>query len=222
MVFNRWQVAIAISLVVNIALFGVASKINKVTYKNNEIEYIPIRLAYFEANPEPTPIQPVSQPPLQKLKSAPVPVLQPHLTTPKPIEAESTTPHSTQESIPLTPAEHIVTQTSLSNNLTQTLSPVETVFHPIYNLSKLPYFKVKIKPVYPEVERLSGLEAQVIAEVYINERGVVGDIKIVKSGGTNFDYVVINSLRQCRFEPGYINNNPVATRIQIPFVFKLQ
>lgn len=96
------------------------------------------------------------------------------------------------------------------------------VYQPFHTLSRIPYFKAKVKPVYPASERAAGVEARVVVEVYINERGGVDDVKLVKSGGTLFDQAVTEAVRISSFEPGYMNGEPVRVRVQIPYVFKLR
>ena len=71
-------------------------------------------------------------------------------------------------------------------------------------------------------ERRAGSQAQVIAEVTIDESGRVKNIKIVKSAGTDFDNAVIEALNKSMFTPGFINREAVAVRVLIPFRFNLK
>lgn len=93
---------------------------------------------------------------------------------------------------------------------------------PLDKLSRQPAFLRKIEPVYPGSERRAGSQAQVIAEVTIDESGKVKNIKIVKSAGTDFDNAVIEALNKSMFTPGYINREAVAVRVLIPFRFNLK
>lgn len=97
-----------------------------------------------------------------------------------------------------------------------------TFFHSTHRLSKLPYFIRRVEPEYPESERAAGIETRVLAEVCISDKGDVEKVRIVKSGGERFDRVVIEALKTSSFNPGFINEKPVAARVQIPFVFKLK
>jgi len=92
----------------------------------------------------------------------------------------------------------------------------------VHRVSKLPFFKTQVAPVYPYSERSAGVEARVIAEVYINERGGVDDVKIVKSAGKSFDEAVLRAVKDSTFSPGYLEGLPVAVKVQIPFAFKLR
>ncbi|MDD5105704.1 MAG: energy transducer TonB [Desulfuromonadaceae bacterium] len=91
-----------------------------------------------------------------------------------------------------------------------------------HRLSKLPSFRVHSEPVYPNAERMSGAEARVLAEIYLDERGAVDDVVIKKSGGRLFDKAVIEAIRQSSFHPGYMGEKAVPTVIQIPYSFKLR
>ena len=97
-----------------------------------------------------------------------------------------------------------------------------TAYQPYHAVSRVPYFKIQIKPVYPPSERAAGVEARVIVEVYINERGMVDKVKLVKSGGELFDQAVMRAVKDSSFEPGYLEGRPVPVRIQIPYAFKLR
>jgi TonB family protein len=69
---------------------------------------------------------------------------------------------------------------------------------------------------------MTGNEARVLAEIYLDEHGAVDDVTIKKSGGTRFDKAVIDAARKSRFNPGYMGEKAVPTVIQIPYVFKLK
>jgi TonB family protein len=97
-----------------------------------------------------------------------------------------------------------------------------TGYQPFHTVSRVPFFKVQKKPAYPPSERTAGVEARVIVEVYINERGMVDKVKLVKSGGPLFDQAVMTAAMNSSFEPGYVDGKPVPVRVQIPYAFKLR
>lgn len=76
--------------------------------------------------------------------------------------------------------------------------------------------------MYPDAERMTGSEARVQAEIYLDERGTVDDVAIRKSGGRLFDKAVIDAVRKSSFHPGYMGEKAVPTVIQIPYTFKLK
>ncbi len=95
-------------------------------------------------------------------------------------------------------------------------------YQAFYRLTRIPSFKSRAEPVYPNSERMTGSEARVLAEIYLDERGVVDEVTIKKSGGRLFDKAVIDAARQSSFHPGYMGEKTVPCVIQIPYTFKLK
>lgn len=95
-------------------------------------------------------------------------------------------------------------------------------YQAFHRLTRLPSFRSRAEPVYPNTERMTGNEARVLAEIYLDEHGAVDDVAIKKSGGKLFDKAVIDAARQSSFHPGYIGKKAVPTVIQIPYSFKLR
>ena len=93
---------------------------------------------------------------------------------------------------------------------------------PLSKLTRLPSFLSKIEPVYPSAEQHAGTQATVLAEIMLDKEGKVLDIKIVKSAGLYFDNAVIDAIRKSRFNPGLIEQEPVAVKVLLPFRFKLK
>lgn len=89
-------------------------------------------------------------------------------------------------------------------------------------LTRPPAFLRKIEPVYPSTEQRAGSQAYVLAEVTIDDKGNVLEVKIAKSAGVNFDKAVIDALRNSIFVPGYIDKDAVAVRVLVPFRFNLR
>ncbi len=109
-----------------------------------------------------------------------------------------------------------------SNHETGPVSNAKSGYLAVHRVGKQPYFKIQVKPVYPAQERSAGIEAKVIAEVYINEYGGVDDVKIIKSAGRIFDEAVLKAVKDSSFSPGYLEGSPVAVKVQIPYVFRLR
>ena len=93
---------------------------------------------------------------------------------------------------------------------------------PISKLTRLPTFLQKIEPVYPRSEQRAGSQANVLAEVTIDEKGIVQGVKIIKSAGVTFDNAVIEALTKSIFVPGYIGQEAVAVRVLVPIRFNLR
>lgn len=92
---------------------------------------------------------------------------------------------------------------------------------PLFKLTRVPGFARKVEPIYPAKERNSGTQASVLAEVTLNSRGEVINVRIVKSGGSLFDEAVKLALQKSSFLPAMMGTKPVATRIMVPFRFNL-
>jgi protein TonB len=95
------------------------------------------------------------------------------------------------------------------------------LFLPFYAVEKIPGFQSKIMPMYPENARKLGRTSKVILEAYIDAEGIVRMIRVVKSGGAEFDQAAIEALKQSRFSPARINGKPVPVKILVPYVFTL-
>ncbi len=93
---------------------------------------------------------------------------------------------------------------------------------PVYQLTGLPRFIHKEKPVYPASLRHQGKEATVKLEIYIDANGQIRNIKLLKSGGRDFDQAAINAIRASTFAPGNVNGKPVPVLMRMPIRFKLR
>ncbi len=161
-----------------------------------------------EAQSEPPAEQPA--PPTQKprpLAETPTPVAP--AQKPRPL-AETPTP-------PVAEAVHAQPESAPAEPLASTLD-----IQPLHRLSQAPRFLQRIDPVYPEAERASGRQANVVVEVVVDTRGHVLEATIVKSGGPHFDLAALKAVGQSLFVPGYIDNQSVVVRFQIPFRFQLR
>ncbi len=95
-------------------------------------------------------------------------------------------------------------------------------FFSINDVTIPPKFLYQIKPEYPEGARINGIEAEVIAEVKIDENGNIKDIRIIKTGGFGFDEAVIKALQKSKFSPAIKDGKPVPVTVKIPFRFKIE
>ena len=93
---------------------------------------------------------------------------------------------------------------------------------PLSKLTRPPAFLHKIDPVYPVSEQRAGSQANVLAEVTIDDKGNVRAVRIIKSAGENFDKAVREALLNSAFVPGYIDKQAVAVRVIVPFRFNLR
>lgn len=115
-----------------------------------------------------------------------------------------------------------VAETSATPTAQSQTNNSQPVFQPISKLTKPPSFLTKIEPVYPVAEQRSGSQAYVLAEITLDAAGKVLNIAIMKSAGSYFDNAVIEAIRLSSFSPGYIEQEPVAVKVLLPFRFKLR
>jgi len=188
-----WLPAALISLLVHGAVFGCGAWV-----VNLEKDYVSMDLTRFHGAPV------VARQAEQMVSHRPKPERQPEPVPKKPEPAPVAA-----EPVPQPAEPHPESQ-----------SPSEPYLG-TDKLSDRPFFRRNVKPVYPNQALSVGQEARVLAEVFINERGLVDNVRIVKSGGEVFDRAVIDALKQSLFEPGYVEGRPVAAKVLIPYSFRL-
>lgn len=159
------------------------------------------------------------------LGQAPISDNKPHLHAVKPArETASAEPAPSVNTAPPESPTAVAKQASPANQeinaATETRLAGLTV-QPLSKLSRPPVFLRKIEPVYPAAEQRAGSQANILAEVTIDENGKVREVRIVKSAGKNFDDAVIDALKNSIFVPGYIDKEAVAVRVFVPFRFNL-
>ena len=75
----------------------------------------------------------------------------------------------------------------------------------------------------PEQARLMGITGAVVARYFVHADGRVGELQILNPSAPP---VLIGAVRTylegCPFVPSLVNGNPVAVRVEQPFVFRLQ
>jgi len=112
------------------------------------------------------------------------------------------------------------TQTSI----VRTKSIVETQSK-IYNETEVelkPRIKKKVEPLYPPAALNRQIEGFVELEFLVDKDGGVKDPKVITAVPKNyFEISAITAIKQWAFQPGIINNSPVATKCKIKINFKL-
>lgn len=76
--------------------------------------------------------------------------------------------------------------------------------------------------VYPDIAKKTGIEGKVYAQVYVNEKGGVDDVKIIKGIGGGCDEAAIDAIKKSKFSPGKNKGTPVKVKLSIPVVFKIK
>lgn len=80
---------------------------------------------------------------------------------------------------------------------------------------------IQEKIVYPEQAKNEGIEGKVFVTAFINEKGTVDHVKLLKGIGYGCDKAAINAVTRTKFTPGKLSGKPVKVQISIPIVFKL-
>lgn len=209
-IFSTWTPPVAVSLLLHAALLGL------LTYQMSATGPAKVRLESLT---------------VELLGQTPMSVSKPQVQAAKPVMATPSTLETAQaESVAIVSAVADESHTTDTNPEKQsdsgqesssTTEPSTLVIHSISKLTRPPSYLRKIEPVYPVAEQRAGSQANVLAEVTIDERGNVLGVRIVKSAGKHFDEAVIEALNKSTFVPGYINRDAVAVRVLVPFRFNL-
>ena len=78
----------------------------------------------------------------------------------------------------------------------------------------------KIK--YPSVAKQTNIEGKVYAMAYVDEKGNVDKVKIIKGLGAGCDEEVVRVLETSKFKPGQHEGKPVKVKTTVSVVFKLK
>jgi len=76
--------------------------------------------------------------------------------------------------------------------------------------------------IYPEKARDNGISGKVYVQAYVNEKGDIDRIDVMKSSDTMLNKAAINAVKKTKFFPGKVGGENVKTQVVIPIVFKLQ
>jgi protein TonB len=74
---------------------------------------------------------------------------------------------------------------------------------------------------YTQQAREKEIEGQVTLEVIVAADGQVGEVKLVRGIGYGLDEAAKAMMQQCRFQPGEMGQDKVATKIRYTFTFVL-
>ena len=211
-ILTTWTVPVAVSLSLHAALLVlVAYRMSATQPDTSQLQTITVELLgqtpVSENKPQAQASKPAVAIPSKQQTARPeaVPAVN---TVVQDIQTAAATPEKTGSS-------------SQEPNSATESQPSAMVVHPLSKLTRLPAFLRKIEPLYPVAERRAGSQANVLAEVTIDDRGNVLGVRIVKSAGKNFDEAVLEALKKSTFAPGYIDKEAVAVRVLVPFRFNL-
>jgi len=78
----------------------------------------------------------------------------------------------------------------------------------------------RVNPAYPSMARSMNLEGVVVLEATVNKEGGIENLKVVK-GPPVLGVAAMAAVRQWRYEPFMLNNQPVSVQTSIQIEFKL-
>jgi protein TonB len=112
--------------------------------------------------------------------------------------------------------------------------PAQTAWQPAETENFLPMHKISVRPafdeaeflravVYPPIALRSGLEGTAYLEIFIDSRGRVQRVNILKENPENYGFgeAAAKALRKQIFTPAQSNGAAVAVRYRYPVRFKL-
>ncbi|HLT46707.1 MAG TPA: energy transducer TonB [Rubricoccaceae bacterium] len=78
-----------------------------------------------------------------------------------------------------------------------------------------------IRPVYPPMEKMAGIEGRVYLEFVVLEDGTVSDVTVMRGVTDGLDAAAVEAVSQARFTPGRQRGRPVRVRMSIPVTFRI-
>ena len=74
---------------------------------------------------------------------------------------------------------------------------------------------------YPQEAELKKVTGKVYLLVYVNEKGEVDDVKVVKGIGSGCDEAAVSAIRKSKFTPAEDKGVAVKAKLSMPIQFKL-
>jgi TonB family protein len=84
-----------------------------------------------------------------------------------------------------------------------------------------PILTKSVEPKYPHSFTGKRTNARVLVSIIVDLKGLPSDIRIVRSGGDNFDKSAVDAVSHYRFKPATENGQPVAVKINIDVNFQV-
>ncbi|MCB0732807.1 MAG: energy transducer TonB, partial [Ignavibacteriae bacterium] len=121
---------------------------------------------------------------------------------------------------------HAAIMNPLNGNLLQELEKqyTEKDFLVLPDISAKPiggYSSIAEKVIYPEMAIRYKREGEVSVKTYLNEKGDVVGVQVLKAEGYGFEKAAVDAIKQTKFEPAYQNGKPIKSIYVIPVEFIL-
>ncbi len=78
------------------------------------------------------------------------------------------------------------------------------------------------KIVYPKIALKAGIEGKVYLLVYVNKKGNVDDVKVIKGIGAGCDVAAMEGVKKSKFTVGKNKGVPVKVKVTVAINFKIQ
>jgi protein TonB len=75
--------------------------------------------------------------------------------------------------------------------------------------------------IYPPSAQKDGIQGKVYLLIYINEKGDVDEVKVLKGLGSGCDEAAVAAVKDTKFTPGKDNGAAVKIKLSLPITFKL-
>jgi len=95
------------------------------------------------------------------------------------------------------------------------LTVAETMPEPIGGLSQ-----INKKISYPEAAKKAGVQGKIYVLAFVNENGIVDDVKVIKGIGAGCDEETVKAVKSSKFKPATNQGVPVKAKATLSFVFK--
>ena len=89
-------------------------------------------------------------------------------------------------------------------------------------VDKAPALKSQLKPAYPKLAKLAGIEGTVYLKLLINEKGNVEKAKVEQGVKDMLDNSALDAAKKALFSPAMLNNKAVKVWVILPVAFKLE
>jgi protein TonB len=122
------------------------------------------------------------------------------------------------DQIPLETSEKFTPVALMTSPVRTPTAPPAPVIH-----KAKPLYRRNPPPRYPRLARKRKYQGVVILEVFVNQEGDVGDIKVFKSSGyAILDKTALKTVKNWEFEPGKRGDENVGMWVRAPIRFKLE
>ncbi len=92
----------------------------------------------------------------------------------------------------------------------------------ISDIPVIPHKEINSKIIYPPLANKQGITGVVYLELYIDQRGVVRDVKVLKDPGYGFAEAAVNAFKGVICIPARQNGVAVAVKFRCPVRFELK